>query len=87
MTETDWSSSTEDGAEHRLTLDVWSRQSGKGECHAIAAAIGAALNDAALPLDGHALVALRSQSIDVARDPDGITFHAVLRLRAVTEPK
>ena len=84
--ETDWSTSTEDGAEHRLTLDVWSRQSGKSECHAIAAAVRAALHDAALALDGHALVNLRCESIDTARDPDGITFHAVMRLRAVTEP-
>ena len=85
-TETDWSTGTEDGAEHRLTLDVWSRQHGRSECLAVAAAIRAALHDAALPLDGHALVNLRCEGIDTARDPDGITFHGVLRFRAVTEP-
>ncbi len=87
MTATDWSTGTEDGTEHRLTLDVWSRQGGKSECHAIATAIRAALNDAALALDGHALVNLRFETADVARDPDGITFHARLRFRAVTEPE
>jgi hypothetical protein len=86
VSEIDWSTGTEDGAEHRLTLDVWSRQHGKSECHAIAAAIRTALNDAALPLDGHALVGLRCQSIDTQRDPDGITFHGVMRFQAVTEP-
>ena len=83
---TDWSSGTEDGAEHRLMLDVWSRQGGKSECHAIAAAIVAVTHDAALALDGHALVNLRFETADTARDPDGITFHGVLRFRAVTEP-
>lgn len=82
----DWSTGTEDGAEHRLTLDVWSRAHGKSECHAIGEAIRAALNDAALTLTGHALVNLLFESADTARDPDGITFHGVLRFRAVTEP-
>ncbi len=87
MTVTDWSTGSEDGAEHRLTLDVWSRQHGKSECAAIAEAIRAVLHDAALTLDGHALVNLRFESADVARDPDGITFHGLLRFRAVTEPE
>ena len=87
MTQTDWSTGTEDGAEHRLALDVWSREHGKSECHAIAEAIRAVLHDAALALDGHALVNLRMESVDTARDPDGITIHGVLRCRAVTEPQ
>ena len=82
----DWSTGTEDGAEHRLTLDVWSRAHGKSECHAIADAMRAALHDAALALDGHALVNLRFESSNTVRDPDGITFHGRLRFRAVTEP-
>ena len=85
-TVSDWSTGSEDGAEHRLTLDVWSRAHGKSECHAIADAIRAALHDAALALDGHALVNLRFESADTARDPDGITLHGRLRFRAVTEP-
>ncbi len=85
-TQTDWSTGTEDGTEHRLTLDVWSRQGGKSECHAIADTIRVALHDAALALDGHALVNLRFETADIARDPDGITFHGRLRFRAVTEP-
>ncbi len=84
-TVSDWSTGTEEGAEHRLTLDVWSRQRGMSEAHAIAGAIRAALNDAALTLDGHALVNLRFETADIARDPDGITVHGVVRFRAVTE--
>jgi hypothetical protein len=81
----DWSTGTESGAEHQLTLDVWSREAGKRECYAILDAVTAALNDAALTLDGNALVNLRFQFADVRRDPDGITFHGVIRFRAVTE--
>ena len=85
-THSDWSTGTEDGAEHRLILDVWSRAHGKSECHTIAQAIRAALHDAVLALDGHALVNLRFETSDICRDPDGITVHGVLRFRAVTEP-
>jgi hypothetical protein len=83
---TDWSTGTEDGAEHALTLHAWSRERGKRECYAISAAVEAALHDAALSLDGHALVNLRFEFAETRRDPDGITFHTAMRFRAVTEP-
>ena len=82
----DWSTGTETGAEHRLTLHVWSRGRGKAECHAITDAVRAALHDALLVLDGHALVNLRSEFAEAQRDPDGVTWHGVLRFRGVTEP-
>ena len=69
MTAADWSTGTEDGAEHRLILDVWSREPGKSECHAVAAAIRAVLHDAALALDGHALVNLRMENADIGARP------------------
>lgn len=81
----DWSTGTETGAEHQLILDAWSREAGKKQCYAMLDAIAGALDDAALTLDGNALVNLRFQSADVRRDPDGITFHGVIRFRAVTE--
>jgi hypothetical protein len=85
-TVTDWSTGSEDGSEHRLTLHAWSRERGLSECHAIVAALRTALHDATLSLDGHALVNLRFETAEARRDPDGITFHGVLRFRAVTEP-
>jgi hypothetical protein len=81
---TDLSSSTEQGAEHRLVLHLWSRRPGKSECLALAEAVGAALG-AALTLDGAALVNFAGEALDIARDPDGITWHGVIRFRAVTE--
>jgi hypothetical protein len=83
----DWSTGTEAGAEHRLVLHVWSRERGKAECWAILEAIRAALHDAALDLDGHVLVNLRLEAADVGQDRDGITWHGVVRFRAVTEPE
>ena len=82
----DWSTGTEAGAEHRLTLHVWSRERGKAESWAVIEAIEAVLDDAALALDGHALVNLRFEMAEARRDPDGITWHGVMRFRAVTEP-
>ncbi len=81
----DWSTGTETGAEHRLTLHVWSRERGKSECLAVMEAVEAVLHDAALMLDGHALINLRFETADAGRDPDGITWHGVMRFRAVTE--
>jgi hypothetical protein len=81
----DWSTGTEAGAEHRITLHLWSRQPGKAECWTVIDAVEAALHDAALALDGASLVNLRFESADARRDPDGITWHGVMRFRAVTE--
>jgi hypothetical protein len=82
----DWSTGSEAGSEHRFLVHAWSRKRGKRETFAIAEAVGAVLHDQSLELDGHALVNLRLETTDVIRDPDGITWHGVLRFRAVTEP-
>ena len=82
----DWSTGTEAGAEHRVALHVWSRERGKTECWAVLAALQAVLHEATLALDGHALINLRVETADVGMDRDGITWHGVARLRAVTEP-
>jgi hypothetical protein len=82
----DWSTGTEDGAEHMLMLHVWSRYGGKREAYEIADAIRAVLDGALLGLDDHRLVNLRHQYSELKRDPDGETQHGVLRFRAVTEP-
>lgn len=85
-TERDWSTGSEDGSEHTLTLHVWSRAAGRKEANAVIAAARAALHDAALTLDGHRLINLRHEFSDARRDPDGETFHGTARFRAVTEP-
>jgi hypothetical protein len=82
---TDWSTGTEGGAEHDVTLTVWSRERGKRECHEIMAAVTAALHAAALTLDGHALVNFRFEGSETRRETDGITWRGTMHFRGVTE--
>jgi hypothetical protein len=82
----DWNTGSEDGAEHSLTLHVWSRSGGKKEIQQIVEAIRAALHDKSLALEDHYLINLRHEFSEARLDPDGDTFHGVVRYRAVTEP-
>ena len=81
-----FSTGTEEGEEHQLTLHAWSRQGGHREAHLIAGALLQALDDAPLALDGYNLVNCRFTVADVRREADGRTYHALVRFRAVTEP-
>jgi hypothetical protein len=82
----DFSTGTDAGEEHQLTLHAWSRQGGHREAHMIAGALLQALDDAPLTLADHRLVNLRFAVADVRREADGRTYHALVRFRAVTEP-
>jgi len=82
----DWSTGTEDGAKHTLTLHVWSRTGGKKQVLEIIEAIKAVLHDQPLMLPDHHLINLRHEFSEARLDPDGDTFHGIVRYRAVTEP-
>jgi hypothetical protein len=82
----DWSTGSEDGTEHLVTVHVWSGARGKTEAHEILGAIRAALHDQPLGLVGHSLINLRHERSEVRRDADGETIHGTARFRAVTEP-
>ena len=82
----DWSTSSERGDEHTLTLHVWSRAGGRREVHEIMGVVKTVLHDRALALSGHRLVNLRHDRSESSREPDGKTYHGLVRLRAVTEP-
>ena len=84
-TERDWSTGSEDGTEHIVSLHVWSKAAGLREAETIAAAIRAALHDQPLALDDHRLVNLRHEITDTRREAER-AIHGVVRLRAVTEP-
>src|SRR5438093_502815 len=83
---TDWSTGSERGEEHQLTLHAWSRQGGHKEAHLVAGALLQALDDVDLDLDQYRLINLRFALADVRREADGRTYHALVRFRAVTEP-
>ena len=82
----DYSTGSEPGEEHQLTLHAWSRQGGQREAHLIAGALLQALDDAPLALADNHLVNFRFAVADVRREADGRTYHALVRFRAVTEP-
>ena len=83
--ERDWSTGSDTGGEHVLTLHVWSIAAGRRETETIASALRNALHDRALPLTGFRLVNLRHELTDVRRIVDDEIYHGVVRLRAVTE--
>ena len=82
----DWSTGSEEGAEHVLTLHVWAKGGGKAETFAIMDQVTTKLHDAHLSLNGHTLVNLRLQFAEARQEPDSPTYHGILRFRAVTEP-
>lgn len=84
-TERDWSTGTDEGYEHLVTLHVWSRARGRKEAEAVIAAARDALHDQDLALSGHRLINLRHEFSEARRDSDGETFHGIARFRAVTE--
>ncbi len=82
----DWSTGTEAGAEHVVTLRVWSKAGGEKEEHLVLEAIRAALHAASLTIVGHRLVSLRHETSETLRGADGETYSGAARFRAVTEP-
>lgn len=82
----DWSTGTEAGAEHLVTLRAWSKAGGEKQVHEILEALRAALHEAALTVSGHRLVSLRHEVSDMLRGGDGETYQGIARFRAVTEP-
>jgi len=82
----DWSTGTEDGSEHSLTLHVWSRAGGSKEVHEIIEVIRMVLHNQPLALEDHYLVNLRHEFTEARIDSDGETMHGIVRYRAVTEP-
>ena len=88
VTAQDWSTGSEDGTEHLVTVHVWSGARGKKQAHEILGAIRAALHDQPLELlPAIASINLRHEHSEVRRDPDGETIHGTARFRAVTEPR
>lgn len=83
----DWSTGTDTGHEHVITLHVWSRAAGRRQIYAIVGAVEAVLHDKSLTLSGYRLINLRHEFSDARRDPDGDTYHGIVRYRAVTEPQ
>ena len=81
----DYSTSTEAGEEHLLTLHAWSEAQGQRQAQTIAGRVRSLLQDAALTPGSATLVNLQHVSTRTRREPKSRLFCAEIRFRAVTE--
>lgn len=82
----DWSTGSESGHEHSVTLHVWSRAAGRKEVHEIMALLVGLLHDQSPALAEHRIVNLRHEFSEARRDADGEIYRGIVRYRIVTEP-
>jgi hypothetical protein len=73
------------GSEVFVSVDAWSRSVGRPEALKLAHAVKLALHNAELTLTENALVELFHLTTRTLRDSDGLTTHAVIEFRAITE--
>lgn len=85
-THNDWSTGSENGMEHFIALNIWSRQNGRKQVLQISDEISSALVSVNPEIDGHYLVNLTHEITEVKRDKDTGYFTASVTFRAVTEP-
>ena len=81
----DYSTASEAGEEHFLTLAIWSDGQGQKQAQTIAARVRALLHDQPLVLDGAVLVSLLHRNTRSRREPKSRCHVAEMRFRAVTE--
>lgn len=72
--------------EHTALIFVWSKADSRVEAAETAAAVRAALEEAAVSLVGHTLVSRAVEQIETTRDAKTRIYRAQVRLRAATEP-
>ncbi len=82
----DFSTATEPGAEHFLTLQVWCEGDGRRRALEIAARVTTLLDDVSLALEDAVLVSLLRTGMRTRREPKTRYYLADIRFRAVTEP-
>jgi len=85
-----WSETQDDadcieGGEIFGRIECWSRSVGKREALQLAEAVRASLHNADLTLSENALVLIEWVRTDVNMDPDGLTAHATVEIRALVE--
>lgn len=74
-----------EGFEVFQQIDVWSMEPGYQQAKEGAGVIRKAIHRQDLTLDGFVLVEIMFRNIRYLRDPDGLTSHAVIDLRALLE--
>jgi Protein of unknown function (DUF3168) len=81
----DWSTASEAGHEHFITIHVWSRAGGRIEAHEIMEKIRLRLDGFGAELLNHRLVLLLLEFEEVRFDVGEDGYHGMMRYRALTE--
>lgn len=81
----DFSTKTEAGQEHTMTIHAWSRERGRKETKQILARIYDLLHDQALSVAGFTNVLTRYVSAETVLEEDGLTHHGRARYRLITQ--
>lgn len=75
-----------EGSELYFDVHIWSRADGNfSDVNKIGTALWAAIKTATITLTENTFVLIERSSFRRLRDPDGVTLHGVLTLRALTE--
>lgn len=82
----DYSTSTERGEEHLVSLEICFDVGGRRQAQLVASRLHALLQDVALDLGAYHLVSLLHLRTQSRREPKTKLYVAELRFRAVTEP-
>ena len=76
------------GSEIFLTFDIWDRTDQSGaNCETIIATMEDALEGVELMLTENRCLLVERERSETFRDPDGVTWHGTLTVRALTEPR
>jgi hypothetical protein len=81
----DWSTSTEPGEEHLVTLEIWSDKDGHADVQSLATQVRDLLHNQPLPLTGAVLVNLQHLVTRIRREPGSRAHVAMVQVRAVTD--
>lgn len=81
----DWSTFTERGSEHLLTLRIWNSKTGRKTVLEIMDRLDRLLLAALLKLEGHKLVSLNLEHTQTSLADNQGGFAGIMRYRAVTE--
>ena len=81
----DWSTASEAGHEHMVSIHVWSRAGGRIEAHDVMEKIRLRLEGFGAELLNHRLILLRLEFEEVRFDAGEDGYHGMMRYRALTE--
>jgi hypothetical protein len=73
------------GVEANITLHVWSKAVGKVECKRLTDLVRRALHRQPLSMTDNALVSIEVEFHNVRTDPDGVSSHGIVQVRALIE--